>query len=73
MFCVFWELEFDVWLESNPEWQIQVESRGDLRPDPRFDAINVIVLVIQEDDDAALEVYVLCRSNIEPCHRYDGF
>lgn len=49
--------------------EIQAESRGDLRPDPRYDAINVIVLVIQEDDDSALEVFVLCRSNIEPCQR----
>uniref|UniRef100_F6HZ12 Uncharacterized protein n=1 Tax=Vitis vinifera TaxID=29760 RepID=F6HZ12_VITVI len=49
--------------------EIQAESRGDLRPDPRYDAINVIVLLIQEDDDSALEVFVLCRSNIEPCQR----
>ncbi|RVX18707.1 DNA polymerase zeta catalytic subunit [Vitis vinifera] len=53
--------------------EIQAESRGDLRPDPRYDAINVIVLVIQEDDDSALEVFVLCRSNIEPCQRYECF
>ncbi|KAL0413081.1 UNVERIFIED_CONTAM: DNA polymerase zeta catalytic subunit [Sesamum radiatum] len=41
--------------------EVQAESRGDLRPDPRFDAINVIVLVIQEDDESTLEAHVLLR------------
>lgn len=39
--------------------EVQAESRGDLRPDPRFDAINVIVLVLQEDDESMLDTYVL--------------
>ncbi|KZV47318.1 DNA polymerase zeta catalytic subunit-like [Dorcoceras hygrometricum] len=43
--------------------EIHAESRGDLRPDPRFDAINVIVLVFQEDDDFTLDVHVLLRSD----------
>ncbi|KAL6964779.1 DNA-directed DNA polymerase [Sarracenia purpurea var. burkii] len=45
--------------------EVQAESRGELRPDPRFDAINVIVLVFQEDNDSSLDVYVLLRSKSE--------
>ncbi|KAL0387485.1 UNVERIFIED_CONTAM: DNA polymerase zeta catalytic subunit [Sesamum radiatum] len=41
--------------------EVQAESRGDLRPDPRFDAINVIALVIQEDDESTYEAHVLLR------------
>ncbi|XP_073038938.1 DNA polymerase zeta catalytic subunit isoform X2 [Primulina eburnea] len=41
--------------------EIQAESRGVLRPDPRFDAINVIALVFQEDDESTLDVHVLLR------------
>ncbi|KAK4424650.1 DNA polymerase zeta catalytic subunit [Sesamum alatum] len=41
--------------------EVQAESRGDLRPDPRFDAINLIVLVLQEDDESTLEAHVLVR------------
>ncbi|XP_073158485.1 DNA polymerase zeta catalytic subunit isoform X2 [Henckelia pumila] len=43
--------------------EIQAESRGDLRPDPRFDAINIIALVFQEDDESTLDVHVLLRCN----------
>lgn len=39
--------------------EVQAASRGDLRPDPRFDAINVIVLVLQEDDQSMFDIYVL--------------
>ncbi|KAG8363827.1 hypothetical protein BUALT_Bualt19G0062700 [Buddleja alternifolia] len=42
--------------------EVQAESRGDLRPDPRFDSINVIVLVFQEDDASILDAHVLLRS-----------
>ncbi|KAL8553803.1 hypothetical protein ACS0TY_002187 [Phlomoides rotata] len=43
--------------------EVQAESRGDSRPNPRFDAVNVIVLVLQEDDESMLETYVLLRSD----------
>lgn len=42
--------------------QVHAESRGDLRPDPRFDSINVIALVVQNDDNFAAEVFVLLFS-----------
>ncbi|KAF7124883.1 hypothetical protein RHSIM_Rhsim12G0060600 [Rhododendron simsii] len=45
--------------------EVQAESRGELQPDPRFDAVNVIVLAFQEDNDSKLNVYVLLRSNTE--------
>ncbi|XP_057871729.2 DNA polymerase zeta catalytic subunit isoform X2 [Cryptomeria japonica] len=41
--------------------EIHAESRGDLRPDPRYDAVNIIVAVIQEDFNQAKEVLVLMR------------
>lgn len=41
--------------------EVQSESRGDLRPDPRFDAINIIALVFQEDFEPTLDVHVLLR------------
>lgn len=41
--------------------EVQADTRGDLRPDPRFDAINVIVLVLQEDDASMFDIYVLLR------------
>ncbi|CAA0816819.1 DNA polymerase zeta catalytic subunit [Striga hermonthica] len=41
--------------------EVQAESRGDLRPDPRFDAINIIVLVLQEDDESTFDTHVLLR------------
>ncbi|KAI3909099.1 hypothetical protein MKW92_026579 [Papaver armeniacum] len=50
--------------------EIHTESRGDLRPDPRFDAINLISLAIQEDNDHVPEAFVLLRTNIgESCRR----
>ncbi|KAE8731997.1 hypothetical protein F3Y22_tig00002317pilonHSYRG00172 [Hibiscus syriacus] len=45
------------------------ESRGDLRPDPQFDAVNVIALAIQNDYDYVTEVYVLLYSNGGFCQR----
>lgn len=41
--------------------EIHAESRGDLRPDPRYDAINFIVVAIQEDSNDAAEILVLLR------------
>ncbi|KAF6135924.1 hypothetical protein GIB67_006816 [Kingdonia uniflora] len=43
--------------------EIQAESRGDLRPNPRIDAINVIALVIQEDNDHVHESYLLLHGS----------
>uniref|UniRef100_A0A2N9ISQ6 DNA polymerase n=1 Tax=Fagus sylvatica TaxID=28930 RepID=A0A2N9ISQ6_FAGSY len=48
---------------------VQAESRGDLRPNPRFDAINVIALAIQNDTDSIPEVYVLLCSKTEAFKR----
>lgn len=42
--------------------QVHAESRGDLRPDPRLDSVNVIVLVVQNDNNFAAEVFVLLFS-----------
>lgn len=42
--------------------QVHAESRGDLRPDPRFDSVNVIALVVQNDDSFVAEVFVLLVS-----------
>ncbi len=32
--------------------QVHSETRGDLRPDPRYDTIGCIVVVIKHDDEA---------------------
>ncbi|XP_048236258.1 DNA polymerase zeta catalytic subunit isoform X2 [Ricinus communis] len=45
--------------------EVQAESRGDLRPDPRFDAINTVALAFQNDNDSTVEVQVLLHSNEE--------
>ncbi|OVA15023.1 DNA-directed DNA polymerase [Macleaya cordata] len=44
--------------------EVNAESRGDLRSDPRFDAINVIALAIQEDSNHVLESFLLLRANV---------
>ncbi|KAM0954326.1 putative DNA-directed DNA polymerase [Dioscorea sansibarensis] len=50
--------------------EIHTESRGDLQPDPQFDAINVVALVVQEDTSHTCDVRVLIRgNNEEPCAR----
>ncbi|CAN6575672.1 unnamed protein product [Malus baccata var. baccata] len=49
--------------------EVQAESRGDLRPDPRFDAINFISLAIQNDSDPIVEVHVLLHSKAEGSQR----
>ncbi|XP_027107695.1 DNA polymerase zeta catalytic subunit isoform X2 [Coffea arabica] len=43
--------------------EVQAGCRGDLRPDPRFDAIDIITLVFQDDDDAMVDCFMLLRSN----------
>lgn len=42
--------------------EVQAGCRGDLRPDPRFDAIDIITIVFQEDDDANVDGFMLLRS-----------
>lgn len=32
-------------------WQVHSETRGNLRPDPRYDAIGMVVVDIQYDDE----------------------
>ncbi|KAL5566065.1 hypothetical protein UlMin_029229 [Ulmus minor] len=49
--------------------EVQAESRGNLRPDPRFDSINIIVLAIQNDTNSDTEVLVLLRSKTENSKR----
>ncbi|ONI04488.1 hypothetical protein PRUPE_6G324000 [Prunus persica] len=49
--------------------EVQAESRGDLRPDPRFDAINLISLAIQNDSDSIVEIFVLLHSKAESSQR----
>ncbi|KAL3516081.1 hypothetical protein ACH5RR_022983 [Cinchona calisaya] len=45
--------------------EVHARCRGDLRPDPRFDAIDIISLVFQEDDDAIVDSFMLLRSNTD--------
>ncbi|KAI3752468.1 hypothetical protein L2E82_24501 [Cichorium intybus] len=52
--------------------EVQAESRGDLRPDPRFDAVNFIAVVIQEDDESAINSYVLLRTEMTAVRNLDG-
>ncbi|KAK9292556.1 hypothetical protein L1049_020530 [Liquidambar formosana] len=49
--------------------EVLAESRGDLWPDPQFDAIHVITVAIQDDDDSIPVVYVLLRSDAGSYHR----
>ncbi|XP_047064420.1 DNA polymerase zeta catalytic subunit-like [Lolium rigidum] len=43
--------------------EVFAESRGELRPDPRFDAINVVSLAVEDDMDCSVEVRVFIRGN----------
>ncbi|KAL2536841.1 DNA polymerase zeta catalytic subunit [Forsythia ovata] len=49
--------------------EVQAESRGDLRPDPRFDPISFIVLVFQEDDRSTLNTHVLLHCKCDGSQR----
>ncbi|ONK63448.1 uncharacterized protein A4U43_C07F15260 [Asparagus officinalis] len=49
--------------------EVLAESRGDLLPDPKVDAINVISLAIQEDSNHAIEVHILMRCNSDELFR----
>ncbi|KAM0893040.1 hypothetical protein ACQ4PT_025368 [Festuca glaucescens] len=43
--------------------EVFAESRGELHPDPRFDAINVVSLAVEDDGDCSVEVRVFIRGN----------
>lgn len=49
--------------------EVQAESRGDLRPDPQHDTINIIVIVVQNDSGPYVDIYVLLRGAVEDCGR----
>ncbi|XP_062186460.1 DNA polymerase zeta catalytic subunit isoform X2 [Phragmites australis] len=49
--------------------EVLTESRGELRPDPRFDAINAVSLAIEDDADNTVEVHVFVRDNNDKSHR----
>ncbi|XP_038703838.1 DNA polymerase zeta catalytic subunit isoform X2 [Tripterygium wilfordii] len=53
--------------------EVQAACRGDLRPDPRFDAINVIALALLDDSDSSIQVYVLLLGNTGSQQRVLGF
>nr|CAB3458914.1 unnamed protein product [Digitaria exilis] len=48
---------------------VLTESRGELRPDPWFDAINAVSLAIEDDADNTVEVHVFIRDNSDKSHR----
>ncbi|XP_074312247.1 DNA polymerase zeta catalytic subunit isoform X2 [Silene latifolia] len=53
--------------------EVHADSKGDLRPDPQHDAINVIALAIQNDDSSSVDIHVLLRGEPKSCGRYvDG-
>ncbi|ONM60806.1 DNA polymerase zeta catalytic subunit [Zea mays] len=49
--------------------EVLTESRGELRPDPRFDAINAVSLAIEDDADNTVDVHVFIRGNNVKSHR----
>ncbi|KAK9161058.1 hypothetical protein Syun_007399 [Stephania yunnanensis] len=49
---------------------VLAQSRGDLRPDPRFDAVNVVALVIQEDDNDILDSFILLCGDVAESYCY---
>ncbi|RLM86844.1 DNA polymerase zeta catalytic subunit isoform X2 [Panicum miliaceum] len=49
--------------------EVLTESRGELRPDPRFDAINAVSLAIEDDADNTVEVHVFIRDNSDRSRR----
>ncbi|KAJ8772040.1 hypothetical protein K2173_027217 [Erythroxylum novogranatense] len=53
--------------------EVHANSRGDLRPDPCFDSINILALAFQHDNDVTFEHYILLYSNTGADHRsFDG-
>lgn len=59
MFCAYIFLILILDLTLDLLQKVQAESRGDLRPDPRLDAVNIVTIVIQEDNNFDTQVYVL--------------
>ncbi|TVU37337.1 hypothetical protein EJB05_10646 [Eragrostis curvula] len=49
--------------------EVLTESRGELRPDPRVDAINAVSLAIEDDADNSVETHVFIRDNNDKSHR----
>ncbi|XP_040381696.1 DNA polymerase zeta catalytic subunit isoform X2 [Oryza brachyantha] len=49
--------------------EVLTESRGELRPDPQFDAINAVSLAVEDDVDNSIEAHVLIRGNNDNSHR----
>ncbi|RLN35611.1 DNA polymerase zeta catalytic subunit isoform X2 [Panicum miliaceum] len=49
--------------------EVLTESRGELRPDPRFDAINAVSLAIEDDADNTVEVHVFIHDNSDRSRR----
>ncbi|XP_054790438.1 DNA polymerase zeta catalytic subunit isoform X2 [Prosopis cineraria] len=49
--------------------EVLAESRGELLPDPQFDAINIVALGFQNDSDTVVDVLVLLHCKLEPCQR----
>ncbi|XP_048136376.1 DNA polymerase zeta catalytic subunit isoform X2 [Rhodamnia argentea] len=52
--------------------EVQAESRGDLHPDPRFDAINIVALAVMNDQDSVTDVYVLVHCKTDCQRSHDG-
>lgn len=51
--------------------QVLAECRGNLQPDPKFDAINIVSLCVQDDSFSTIATYVLMRgSSEEYCRRF---
>ncbi|CAM8925363.1 unnamed protein product [Rhodiola kirilowii] len=42
--------------------EILAESRGDLRPDPRYDAIKVLAFAVKDDNDSVASLYALLHT-----------
>ncbi|XP_038890095.1 DNA polymerase zeta catalytic subunit isoform X2 [Benincasa hispida] len=49
--------------------EVQAECRGDLRPDPRLDAVKMIALAIQTDSGPIVEVVLIFCTNIDSSKR----
>ncbi|XP_010674733.1 DNA polymerase zeta catalytic subunit isoform X5 [Beta vulgaris subsp. vulgaris] len=49
--------------------EVQAESRGDLRPDPQHDTINIIAIAVQNDSCPSVDIYVLLRGATKDCGR----
>jgi hypothetical protein len=51
--------------------QVLTECRGDLQPNPKFDAVNIVSICVQEDSCSTIDTYVLMRGSTEEyCRRF---